>query len=127
MKGKSVSDYNDKQVRSDGLTEREMETLPNWAQERLADLRSVNSRLKQENNGFKAQDGAAPERSAVSYGDVENDPQYLPDGSFDVVRYTLGKGHVDIRLKVDGLELEGSDDLGFTPQAVNVIRVHLND
>lgn len=122
-----MSEQDDKQVKASGLTEREEVQLPLWAQERLADLRSTNSMLKQENNGLKEKDGAAPEKSAVSYGDVENDPQYLPDGSYDAVRYTLGKGHVDVRVKVDGLELAGSDDLGFTPQAVNVIRVHLND
>ena len=124
-----MSDYDDKFVKKSGVTEREEETLPNWAQEKLSDLRRINSRLKQENNGLKAQDGAAPEKSAVSYGDVENDPSYLPDGSFDAVRYKIGDGHIDVRLKeVSGaLELAGSEDLSFVPQATNVIRIGLND
>lgn len=124
-----MSDYDDKFVKKSGVTEREEETLPNWAQEKLSDLRRINSRLKQENNGLKAQDGAAPEKSAVSYGDVENDPSYLPDGSFDAVRYKIGDGHIDVRLKeVSGaLELAGSEDLSFVPQATNVIRIGLNN
>lgn len=116
----------DKQIKANGLTEREENQLPVWAQDRVSTLRDLNSQLKQENNGLKAQDGAAPEKSAVSYGDVENDPKYLPDGSFEAVRYSLGEGHIDIRLKLDALELAGSDDLSFVPQATNVIRIGLN-
>lgn len=124
-----MSDYDDKFVKASGVTEREEAQLPLWAQEKLSDLRGVNSRLKQENNGLKAQDGAAPEKSAVSYGDVENDPRYLPDGSFDAVRYKIGDGHVDVRIKeVSGaLELAGSEDLSFVPQATNVIRIGLDN
>lgn len=121
-----MSDYDDKQVKeTTNLTEREETQLPQWAQERLADLRVKANQLKQENLGLKAQDGAAPEESAVSYGDVENDPSYLPDGSFDAIRYTIKGGHLDVRLKDDTLELAGSDDLSFVPQATNVIRIGL--
>lgn len=122
-----MSDYDDKKVKANGLTEREESQLPNWAQERISDFRDQLQTLKRENNALIEASDAPNEKTAVSYGDVENDPHYLPDGSYDAVRYTLGKGHVDVRVKVDGLELAGSDDLGFTPQAVNVIRVHLND
>lgn len=121
-----MSDYDDKQVKANGLTEREETQLPQWAGERLSNLRSTNSQLKQENNGLKAQDGAAPEQSSVSYGDVENAPNFLPDGSFDAVRYSLGEGHIDVRLKGAHLELAGSEDLGFVPQATNVIQIKLN-
>ena len=121
-----MSDYDDKQVKaSTNLTEREEAQLPLWAQERIADFRVKTDQLKQENNGLKAQDGAVPEESAVTYGDVENDPSFLPDGSFDAVRYKVGEGHVDVRLKDDILELAGSDDLSFVPQATNVIRIGL--
>lgn len=122
-----MSEYDDKQVKASGLTEREETQLPQWAQERLSDLRGINSQLKQENNGLKAQDGAAPEASSVAYGDVENDPSYLPDGSFDAIRYFLDEGHIDVRLKGVHLELAGSEDLGFVPQATNVIQIKLND
>lgn len=123
-----MSDYDDKQVKANGLTEREETQLPNWAQERLSNLRGLNSQLKQENNGLRAQDSTRPEKSNVSYGDVENDPRYLPDGSYDAVRYDLGDvGHVDVRLKLNALELSGSEDLTFTPQATNVIRIGLKD
>lgn len=123
-----MSDYDDKQVKaSTGLTEREEETLPNWAQERLASLRTKADQLKQENLGLKEQDSTRPEKSAVAYGDVENDPSYLPDGAFDAVRYAIGDGYVDVRLKDETLELAGSEDLTFTPQATNVIRIGLKD
>ena len=126
-----MSDYDDKQVKaSTGLTEREEETLSQWAQERISELRNKVNLLKQENNGLKEQDSTRPEKSEVSYGDVENDPSYLPDGSFDAVRYSLESGHIDVRLKDVGggvLELAGSEDLAFAPQATNVIRIGLKD
>lgn len=122
-----MSDYDDKKVKANGLTEREEETLPNWAQQRLSDLRGNVSRLKQENLGLKEQDSTRPEKSKVSYGDVENAPSFLPDGGYDAVRYSIGEGHIDVRLKeTDGvLELAGSEDLSFAPQATNVIRIGL--
>ena len=126
-----MSSYDDKQVKaSTGLTEREEETLPQWAQERLSDLRNKANQLKQENNGLKEQDSTRPEKGKVSYGDVENDPSYLPDGSYDAIRYSLESGHIDVRLKDVGggvLELAGSEDLSFAPQATNVIRIGLKD
>lgn len=122
-----MSDYDDKKVKANGLTEREESQLPNWAQERISDFRDQLQALKRENNALIEASDAPNEKTAVSYGDVENDPHYLPDGMTDAVRYSIDNGHIDIRLKKDGLELSGSDDLGFTPQAVNVIRVHLND
>ena len=126
-----MSDYDDKKVKaSTQLTEREEETLPNWAQERVSELRNKVHQLKQENNGLKEQDSTRPEKSEVSYGDVENDPSYLPDGSYDAIRYSLESGHIDVRLKDVGggvLELSGSEDLSFAPQATNVIRIGLNN
>ena len=126
-----MADYDDKKVKaSTQLTEREEETLPNWAQERVSELRNKVNQLKQENNGLKEQDSTRPEKSKVAYGDVENDPSYLPDGSFEAVRYSIGDGHVDVRLKDVGggvLELAGSDDLSFAPQATNVIRIGLSN
>lgn len=122
-----MSSYDDKQVKANGLTEREEETLSLWVQERLTDLRSKVDQLKQENNGLKAQDSTLPEESKVAYGDVENDPSYLPDGSYDAIRYVVDDGHVDVRLKKDALELAGSEDLTFTPQATNVIRIGLKE
>lgn len=121
----------DKKVKaSTQLTEREENQLPLWAQERISELRNKVNLLKQENNGLKEQDSTRPEKSEVSYGDVENDPSYLPDGSFDAVRYSLESGHIDVRLKDVGggvLELAGSEDLSFAPQATNVIRIGLSN
>ena len=122
-----MSDYDDKKVKGNGLTEREEAQLPVWAQERITGFRDQIQTLKRENNALIEASDAPNEKSSVAYGDVENDPHYLPDGTTDAVRYFIDNGHIDIRLKTDGLELSGSDDLGFTPQAVNVIRVHLND
>ena len=122
-----MSDYDDKKVKGNGLTEREEAQLPVWAQERITGFRGQIQTLKRENNALIEASDAPNEESSVAYGDVENDPHYLPDGITDAVRYFIDNGHIDIRLKTDGLELSGSEDLGFTPQAVNVIRVHLND
>lgn len=122
-----MSDYDDKKVKGNGLTEREEAQLPVWAQERITEFRGQLQTLKRENNALIEASDAPNEASSIAYGDVENDPHYLPDGMTDAVRYFIDNGHIDIRLKTDGLELSGSDDLGFTPQAVNVIRVHLND
>lgn len=124
-----MGEYNDSRVKANGLTEREEETLPNWAQERLSDLRGKTSQLKQENNALREVSDAPNDKSAVSYGDVENDPHYLPDGTYDAVRYTFGGGHIDVRLKevAGALELVGSEDLSFSPQATNVIRIGLNN
>lgn len=123
-----MADYDDKKVKaSSGLTEREEETLPQWAQERLSDLRAKTEQLRQENNALREASDAPNDKSSVSYGDVENDPHYLPDGSFDAVRYQIGDGHIDVRLKevAGALELAGSEDLSFSPQATNVIRIGL--
>ena len=130
MKGTTMTDDDKKVKASTGLTEREENQLPNWAQERISDFRDTVSRLRQENNGLKEQGSTRPEKSKVAYGDVENDPSYLPDGSFEAVRYSIGDGHVDVRLKDVGggvLELAGSNDLSFAPQATNVIRIGLKD
>lgn len=122
-----MSEYDDKQVRANGLTEREEETLGNWVQERIAGFRDQISQLKRENNALREEADHPTEESAVAYGDVENDPHYLPDGMTDAVRYKLNEGHIDVRLKLGSLELAGSEDLSFVPQATNVIRIGLNN
>ena len=122
-----MSEYDDKQVKPNGLTEREETQLPQWAQDRLSFFRNQNARLHQENNALREASDAPNEKSAVAYGDVENDPHYLPDGTFDAVRYSIGDGHVDVRLKSGALELAGSEDLSFAPQATNVIRIGLDN
>lgn len=122
-----MSEYDDKQVRANGLTEREEETLGIWTQERLSELREKVATLKRENNALREESDHPTEASSVAYGDVENDPHYLPDSMTDAVRYYLDEGHIDVRLKGASLELAGSEDLKFVPQATNVIRIQLDD
>ena len=122
-----MSDYDDKKVKANGLTEREEAQLPVWAQERISDFRDQAQTLKRENNALVEASEAPAKETAISYGDVENNPHYLPEGMTDAVRYKINGGHVNVRLKMDGLELEGSEDLSFAPQATNVIRIGLKN
>ena len=77
-----MSSYDDEKVQDSGLTEREAETLPNWAQERIAGLRRERDELA------KDLEDAQPvtDPTGIAFGDLRNSrPTFLPDGRFDYV------------------------------------------
>lgn len=128
-----MADYDDSKIGSDFLTERERETLPKWAQERLSDeRRTAQDAVKNYEAQFDAQ-----KPTSVAYGDVYNNPRYLPDGRFDHIAVRLDGGTEPMRgqwvafvVKEDGhtgaqyVEVTAGHSLAVIPQAGNVVRVH---
>lgn len=132
----------DEVVQSDtNLTEREESTLPKWAQERMATLRSAADKATaQYRDQFDAQD-----ETLVRYGDVYNNPRFLPDSDFDRIMFSLANEQertaedfdavaekwLQFTRKTSGwdkkpyIEVTGSDLVTITPQASNVVRIHL--
>ena len=130
-----AKDYDDTKVRKSGLTQREEETLPVWAQERIAGLRSEKGELEDAVTEMKPTE----EPTSVVVGDVRRAvPHYLPDERFDYVHLQVSgeeKGNPEsgdwlaVARKEDAsgpyLEVSVKDgELAFRPQALNVVRVY---
>ena len=127
-----MPDYDDEKIVG-GLTERESALLPNWAQERLRDLRSDAEDAERK---LKAQlDSTEP--TMVAYGDVYDNPKYLPDGRFDRINVSLDNttGPVDgiwasfcrredEVTKAPYVEISTSRSVAVVPQASNVVRIY---
>lgn len=128
-------DYDDETV-DNGLTERERETLPKWASDRIKDLRrSIESAER------KLQDQLdRTEPTTVAYGDVYENPRYLPDGRYDRINVSLDGTtepvdgvwmsfcrKEDEQTKAPYIEVSCSNGVAVVSQAYNVVRIHAVD
>lgn len=126
-------DYDDQKV-VNGLTERERETLPVWAQERLKDHRRT---AEEAVKAYEAQfDSQEPTR--IAYGDVYDNPRYLPDGQYNRISIRLDEEGTephsgvwfDVTRKTDVqsgaayLEITAGRGISSVPQASNVLRLY---
>lgn len=128
----AAKDYDDQKVEN-GLTERERETLPVWAQERMASLRrTAETAERRHGELFDSQ-----EPTRIAYGDVYGKPRFLPDGLYDRINFSLDGSHdpvdgswvslvrkQDHHTKNDYIEVSGSDGIAVVSQAYNVIRIY---
>lgn len=127
-----MADINDELDDPTGLTDREVKSLPVWAQDRLVDLRRA---LATATEKYDEQfDSQTPTR--VIYGDVYNNPRYLPDNGTARVRIGVKDSGgedswVDFarRVPVDKDQREYAEivcmgTMHLSPQASNVIRVY---
>lgn len=126
------NDYDDQNVGKDGLTERERETLPVWAQERMASLRfDAEKARKQYEDQFDSQ-----EPTTVAYGKVYDNPKYLPDDRYSLISVRLDGGTepadgvwLGFRRMTENVggghyvEVSSSDGIAVVSQAANVVRL----
>jgi len=115
------------------LTEREREKLPRWAQDRLRRLRYELETAEKHLDELREQIG----RTTVAYGDIYNNPRFLPDSPYHAVTMSLDgslepqdRVWVTVRRQVDEvtrqplLEVTSSHSLAAVPQASNLLRVY---
>ena len=118
-------DPNDETIGKDNLTDRERNVLPQWASERIAELR-------EENTSAQAVIDASGEgkETAISYGGKSR--RFIPDGMTDRIRIGLsddGEDFVNVARKKhskDGrfyLEIDGSGTIAVLPLSSGTARV----
>ena len=98
-----MAKYDDDEVRESGLTEREEETLPEWAQDRIKGLRA----------------------------ETQEPPQYVQGGMLDKARFEIDGRFVDASIrfvsvedgKVAYLDLTSQDSLSVLPRSSNSVAI----
>lgn len=130
---KDAAEVSDELTNPTGLTDREVKSLPVWAQDRLIDLR----RAKESAEAKYKDQFDSQEVTRVTYGDVFNNARYLPDDGYARVRVGVtdleGKeARVDICRRTDRtdgtgpeyVEISTSGSVFVMPQASNVLRIY---
>lgn len=128
-----MSELDDKEFNHGRLTERERAKLPVWAQDRLRNLRYELETAQKHLDELRKREG----RTTVAYGDIYNNPKFLPDSPYHAVTMSLDgstepqdKVWITVRRQLDEvtrqplLEVTGSHSLAVTPQASNMLRVY---
>lgn len=126
-------EHDDQRVGRDRLTDRERAKLPVWAQDRLRKLRYELEQAREHLEEQRDRNG----RSTVAYGDIYNNPKFLPDDPYSAVTISLDgslepqdKMWLTLRRRLDEItgqpyvEATSSHGLAVTPQASNLLRLY---